>query len=301
MSGEHLRIEVNHLTKRYGPVTAVRDLTFTVEPGVVTGFLGPNGAGKTTTLRMLTGLVSPTSGTATIGGLTYRRLPHPTRTVGAVFDTVAFHPTHTARDHLRVYAALGGHPDTRVDHLLDELGLTTAAHRHTRTFSTGMRQRLNLATALLGDPRVLLLDEPSNGLDPEGIAWLRDFLRTLADDGRTILVSSHVLGEIGPLAQNVVVIRHGELLACGPWSQLTGPPTVMVGSPHTDALVAALTGTRTERTGPDRIRVHGLTAPAIADLAARHSLRVHELTTEVGGLEQLFLRLTAPTGQKDTR
>ena len=165
MSGQ--RIEASHLTKRYGTVAAVRDLTFTVEPGVVTGFLGPNGAGKTTTMRMLTGLVTPTSGTATIGGVPYGQLPQPSRTVGAVFDASAFHPGHTARDHLRVYAAMGGYPDSRVGDLLDLLSLTEAADRRTRGFSTGMRQRLNLATALLGDPQVLLLDEPGNGLDPE--------------------------------------------------------------------------------------------------------------------------------------
>ncbi|SCF11762.1 ABC-2 type transport system ATP-binding protein [Micromonospora viridifaciens] len=293
MTDDRLPIEVSHLTKRFGAVTAVHDLSFTVEPGHVTGFLGPNGAGKTTTMRILTGLMSPTAGTATIGGLAYRRLPQPSRTVGAVFDTTAFHPGHTARDHLRVYAAMGAHPDRRVDDLLDLLGLAPAADRRTRTFSTGMRQRLNLATALLGDPRVLLLDEPSNGLDPEGMSWLRQFLRDLAGDGRTVLVSSHVLSELEILADNVVVIRHGRLLAAGPWAQLTGPPTVVVRSPDADALHTALAGTHAERDGPDRLRIHGLDAPAVAELAARHRLRVHELTTERTGLEQLFLRLTA--------
>ncbi|MEU9508753.1 ATP-binding cassette domain-containing protein [Micromonospora sp. NPDC048170] len=304
MTGERLPVEVSHLTKRFGAVTAVHDLSFTVEPGTVTGFLGPNGAGKTTTLRALTGLVTPTTGTATIGGLPYRRLPHPSRTVGAVLDTVAFHPGHTARDHLRVYAAMGGHPDSRVDELLDRLGLATAADRRTRTFSTGMRQRLNLATALLGDPRVLLLDEPSNGLDPEGMSWLRQLLRDLAADGRTVLVSSHVLNELETLAENVVVIRRGELVAAGPWAQLTGPPTVVVRTPDADALLTALTGTHVERDGPDRLRVHGLDTPTVADIAARHRLRVHELTTEHTGLEQLFLHLTTDqtttTGQAPT-
>ncbi|MGW4501297.1 ABC transporter ATP-binding protein [Micromonospora sp. NPDC004336] len=292
MTREHLPVEVSHLTKRFGTVTAVRDLSFTVEPGVVTGFLGPNGAGKTTTLRALTGLVKPTAGTATIGGLAYRDLPQPSRTVGAVLDTVAFHPGHTARDHLRVYAAMGDHPDHRVDELLDRLGLAPAADLRTRTFSTGMRQRLNLATALLGDPRVLLLDEPSNGLDPAGMSWLRQLLRDLAADGRTVLVSSHALSELETLAENVVVIRHGELVAAGPWAQLTGPPTVVVRTPDADALLTALTGAHVERDGPDRLRVHGLDTPTVADIAARHRLRVHELTTGHAGLEQLFLRLT---------
>ncbi len=292
-------IEVSHLTKRYGAVTAVRDLTFTVEPGVVTGFLGPNGAGKTTTMRMLTGLVTPTSGTATIAGRPYGRLRKPSRTVGAVFDASAFHPGHTARDHLRVYAAMGGCPDSRVGELLDLLGLTEAADRRTQGFSTGMRQRLNLATALLGDPRVLLLDEPSNGLDPEGMLWLRGFLRRLADEERTVLISSHVLSEIQQLVDDVVVIRRGELVAAGPWSRLAGPPAVLVESPDIDRLAAVLRdrrpdgdAPRVDALGDDRLRVHGLDAPGVADLAASHRLRVHELVTETTSLEELFLHLT---------
>ncbi|MGX6606456.1 ABC transporter ATP-binding protein [Micromonosporaceae bacterium Da 78-11] len=299
MSGDRKRIEVSHLTKRYGTVAAVRDLTFTVEPGVVTGFLGPNGAGKTTTMRMLTGLVSPTSGTATIGGRPYRQLQRPSRTVGAVFDASTFHPGHTARDHMRVYAAMGGYPDSRVADLLDLLGLTEAADRRTRGFSTGMRQRLNLATALLGDPWVLLLDEPSNGLDPEGMRWLRGFLRRLADEGRTVLISSHVLSEIQQLVDDVVVIRRGELVAAGPWSRLAGPPAVLVHSPDADRLAATLRDSRpdgdapqVETVGGNRLRVHGLDAPGIADLAATHQLRVHELVTENTSLEQFFLHLT---------
>ncbi len=299
MTAVRQRIEVSRLTKRYGKVTAVSDLTFTVEPGVVTGFLGPNGAGKTTTMRMLTGLVSPTSGTATIGGRPYAQLPRPSSTVGAVFDASAFHPGHTARDHLRVYAAMGGCPDSRVDELLDLLGLTEAADRRTQGFSTGMRQRLNLATALLGDPRVLLLDEPSNGLDPEGMLWLRGFLRRLADEERTVLISSHVLSEIQQLVDDVVVIRRGELVAAGPWSRLAGPPAVLVESPDADRLAAVLRDSRPDGDAPridpagdGRLRVRGLDAPHIADLAAAHRLRVHGLVTESASLEQLFLHLT---------
>jgi ABC-2 type transport system ATP-binding protein len=299
VTGDRQRIEVSHLTKRYGTVAAVRDLSFTVEPGVVTGFLGPNGAGKTTTMRALTGLVSPTSGTATIGGRPYGQLRRPSRTVGAVFDASAFHPGHTAPDHLRVYAAMGGYPDGRVTEVLELLGLTEVADRRTRGFSTGMRQRLNLATALLGDPRVLLLDEPGNGLDPEGMLWLRGFLRRLAGEGRTVLISSHVLSEIQQLVDDVVVIRRGELVAAGPWSRLAGPPAVLVASPEADRLTAALRdsrpdgeGLRIEAIGGGRLRVYGLGAPGIADLAARHRVPVHELTTEDASLEQLFLQLT---------
>ncbi|GIJ76358.1 ABC-2 type transport system ATP-binding protein [Micromonospora phaseoli] len=307
MSTDGLTVEVSHLTKRYGEITAVRDLSFTVEPGVITGFLGPNGAGKTTTMRMLTGLVSPTSGTATIGGKPYKRLARPSGTVGAMFDANAFHPGHTARDHLRVYAAMGGHPDSRVTELLHQLGLAEAADRRTRGFSTGMRQRLNLATALLGDPRVLLLDEPGNGLDPEGMAWLRGVLRGLAADGRTVLISSHVLSEVQQLVDDVVVIRRGELVAAGPWSRLAGPPAVLVTSPDAETLAATLatshanagTVLRVDTVGPGLLRVHGLDAPGVADLAAAHRLRVHELVTENTSLEQLFLDLTTGTLTND--
>ncbi|MFC6022420.1 ABC transporter ATP-binding protein [Plantactinospora solaniradicis] len=222
MTGERLSIEVSHLTKRFDTVTAVQDLSFTIRPGAITGFLGPNGAGKTTTMRMILGLVTPTSGSARIGGRRYRDLARPSGTVGAVFDASAFHPGHTARNHLRTYAAMGGYPDGRVEQVLQLLDLSRVAHRRTRTFSTGMRQRLNLATALLGDPRVLLLDEPGNGLDPEGIAWLRDFLRELARQGRTILISSHVLSEVQQIVDDVVVIRDGRKVIAGRLTELVG-------------------------------------------------------------------------------
>ncbi|WP_186784040.1 ATP-binding cassette domain-containing protein [Streptomyces sp. CBG33] len=293
-------IEVTGLTKRFGEVTAVDSVSFAVEPGVVTGFLGPNGAGKTTTMRMILGLVTPTEGTATIGGRRYTELDRPTRTVGAVLDAGAFHPNHSARDHLRIYCAMGGHPDSRVDELLDRLGLAEHAHRRTRTFSTGMKQRLSLATALLGDPSVLLLDEPSNGLDPEGIAWLRTFLRQLAAEGRTVLVSSHVLSEVQQIVDDVVVIRRGRMVAAGPLEEIARrrPPTVLVRSPDAEQLRALiLDGTR----GPDAavataedgsLRVSGLTAAETADLAAAAGLRVHGLGAEDSSLEQLFLDLT---------
>ncbi|MFE4539278.1 ABC transporter ATP-binding protein [Streptomyces scopuliridis] len=297
------RIEVTGLTKRFGPVTAVDSLSFAVEPGAVTGFLGPNGAGKTTTMRMILGLVTPTAGTATIGGRRYGELRRPSEVVGAVLDASAFHPDHSARDHLRIYRTMGGHPAGRVEELLDRLGLADAAHRRTRTFSTGMKQRLGLATALLGDPRVLLLDEPSNGLDPEGIAWLRRFLRELADEGRTVLVSSHVLSEVQQVVDDIVMIRRGRLVAAGPLREMerSRPSAVLVRSPDAEALKAALlrgtsdgVAARSVETGRDgALRVRGLATAQIADLASAAGLRVHELLTEDTSLERLFFELTA--------
>ncbi|MFC4118001.1 ABC transporter ATP-binding protein [Nonomuraea zeae] len=288
-------IEVRNLSKRYGSLTAVDDLSFTVRPGAVTAFLGPNGAGKTTTMRMMIDHVAPTSGSATIGGRRYRDLPRPTTVVGAVFDTASFHPQHSARDHLRIYAAMGGHPDGRVDHLLSLLGLAGAAGRRTGGYSTGMRQRLNLATALLGDPRVLLLDEPGNGLDPEGLAWLRSFLRELAGEGRTILVSSHVLSEVQQAADDVVVIGRGRLLAAGSLRDLPGTAQdVLVRTPDATELcpILAREAHRVDATGPEDLRVRGLDPARVAGLAAAHGLRVHGLTTEDRSLEELFLDLT---------
>ncbi|MGW1842060.1 ABC transporter ATP-binding protein [Streptomyces sp. NPDC001966] len=302
MSGrpQGLSIEVSGLTKRFGAVRAVDDLGFTVRPGVVTGFLGPNGAGKTTTMRMILGLVAPTAGTATIGGKRYAELSRPTATVGAVLDASAVHPGHTARDHLHIYRTMGGHPPERVDLLLDQLGLAQAADRRTRTFSTGMRQRLSLATALLGDPQVLLLDEPGNGLDPEGIAWLRGLLRGLAAEGRTVLVSSHVLSEVQQIVEDVVVIRKGRLVAAGPMAEVErlAPGTVLVRSPDAAALRAALLRGTARDGAADRVdllpdgtlRVYGMTDADVADLAAVERLRVHGLAAG-GGLEQLFLQL----------
>jgi ABC-2 type transport system ATP-binding protein len=216
------RLTVAGLTKRYGPVTAVDGLTFTVEPGQVTGFLGPNGAGKTTTLRMLLGLVAPTGGSALIGGRRYADLSEPRRAVGAVLEATGFHPGRTGRDHLRVLATAGGIPRERVAAVLDQAGLADAADRRVRGYSLGMRQRLGLAAALLGDPEVLILDEPANGLDPAGIAELRDMLRGLAADGRTILMSSHVLSEVAQTVDRVIIIAGGTLRFVGPLGELTG-------------------------------------------------------------------------------
>nr|CEL20260.1 ABC transporter, ATP-binding component [Kibdelosporangium sp. MJ126-NF4]CTQ97486.1 ABC transporter, ATP-binding component [Kibdelosporangium sp. MJ126-NF4] len=212
-------IAVQKLSKRFGAVEAVTDLSFTVPAGAVTGFLGPNGAGKTTTLRMILGLVSPTSGTATIDGYRYVDLPEPMRSVGAVLESTAFHPGHTAHTHLRVLSTAAGITPGRVNEVLDLVDLKQAADRRIGGFSLGMRQRLAIASALLGDPPVLILDEPANGLDPEGIHWLRGFLRALAVDGRTVLVSSHVLTEMANTADNVIVVNHGRLLASGPLAE----------------------------------------------------------------------------------
>ncbi len=215
-------VAVSALTKRFGTVPAVRDLTFDVTPGV-TGFLGPNGAGKTTTLRMLLGLVRPTSGSATIGGRRYADLRHPRRVVGAVLEASGFHPGRTAREHLRILATLSDVPAARVEAVLDEVGLTGDAGRRAGGFSLGMRQRLGLAGALLGDPEVLVLDEPANGLDPAGMAWLRGLLRDLAGQGRTVLVSSHVLAEVAQTADRVIVVHAGALRYAGPLHELSGP------------------------------------------------------------------------------
>jgi ABC-2 type transport system ATP-binding protein len=214
-------VSVTGLTKRFGAVPAVHDLSFDVPPGV-TGFLGPNGAGKTTTLRMLLGLVRPTAGTATIGGRRYADLPHPQRVVGAVLEAGGFHPGRRAREHLLILARLAGVPDRRVDAVLDEVGLAGDARRRVGGYSLGMRQRLGIASALLGDPEVLVLDEPGNGLDPAGMAWLRALLRDLAAQGRTIIVSSHVLAEVVQIADRVVIVTGGELRYAGPLDGLPG-------------------------------------------------------------------------------
>jgi ABC-2 type transport system ATP-binding protein len=214
-------IRIQGLVKRYGPVTAVDGLSFEVRAGTVTGFLGPNGAGKTTTLRMLLGLVAPDSGTATINGYPYRELPEPLHQVGAVLEAASFHPGRTARAHLRIQALAADVDASRIEDVLDLVGLTDAAGRRIGGFSLGMRQRLGLATALLADPEVLILDEPANGLDPEGIRWLRGLLRGFAAEGGTVLVSSHMLAEVAQTIDSVVIIDHGRLVAQGPVTELT--------------------------------------------------------------------------------
>jgi ABC-2 type transport system ATP-binding protein len=214
------RICFNHLTKRYGAVTAVDDFTATLEPGTITGFLGANGAGKSTTLRMLAGLSRPTSGNATIDGKLYAELEQPSRLIGTMTDSDVFHPRRTGRDALRVLGRLAGIPDRRADEMLELVGLDAARCRRVGGYSMGMRQRLGLAAALLGDPETLVLDEPANGLDPAGVLWLRMLLRSLADEGRTVLVSSHLLAELAQAVDDVIVIDHGHLMVHGPMSDL---------------------------------------------------------------------------------
>jgi ABC-2 type transport system ATP-binding protein len=287
-------VEVRGLTKRFGAVLAVDNLSFSVQPGRVTGFLGPNGAGKTTTLRMALGLVAPTAGTATVGGLPYADLVAPQQIVGAALEATGFHPGRSGRNHLRVLAATAGIDDRRVDEVLAMVGLTDAAKRRTIGYSLGMRQRLGLAGALLADPRVLLLDEPANGLDPEGIAWLRGFLRHLAAQGRTILVSSHVLSEVQQTVDDVVIIARGRLVRASTLSELEGAPVVVARSPRAVALVDVLrsAGLAATAAGSDLVRVATPDAALVGHAAYGASIELHELRTEASDLERIFLELT---------
>lgn len=289
-------IEIHQLTKSFGPVRAVDDLTFTVRPGRVTGFLGPNGAGKTTTLRMLLGLIAPTSGTATIGGRRYTELDRPLCTVGAALEASDFHPGRTARDHLRVSATQAGADDRRVDHLLELVGLAPAADRRVAGFSLGMRQRLGLAATLLGDPPVLLLDEPANGLDPEGIRWLRDLLRSLAAEGRTVLVSSHVLPEVQATVDDIVVIAQGRLVHASPLPDLVAlaEHRVRVTAPDHVGLLALADRAGWQLTpGPDgSTEIIGVDPATVGHAAFTAGLELHELSAQGASLEDVFLRLT---------
>ena len=291
------RIMATSLTKLFGEIKAVDGLSFSVEPGSVTGFLGPNGAGKTTTLRMILGLATPTSGTGTIGGVTYAHLTHPGRTVGAVLEATSFHPGRTARNHLRVFCAAAGLSDKRADEVLEWVGLTQAARFPVRGFSLGMRQRLGLATALLGNPRVLLLDEPANGLDPEGIAWLRGLLRHFADvDGRTVLISSHVLSEVEQTVDRVVIIARGRLIYEGRLADLEGASAgVVVRTPTPDSLSTALVPLHAKVTprADGSLAIVGATPEAVGRIAWEAHVELHELRAGSSSLEETFLRLTA--------
>jgi ABC-2 type transport system ATP-binding protein len=293
-------IVIDHLVKTFGPVRAVDDLSFTVRPGRVTGFLGPNGAGKTTTLRILLGLVAQTAGTATIGGATYPHMTQPMRAVGAALEAASFHPGRSALDHLRVYAPQVGVDDARCREVLGFVGLDTVADRRAGGFSLGMRQRLALATTLLGDPPVLLLDEPANGLDPEGIAWLRLLLRHLASEGRTVLVSSHVLSEVEQTVDDVVIIARGRLVHASSLADLEAlaEPSVRVTSPDAEGLrrliMEAGWADRAEPAvaGQEGMAViHRVTAPEIGARAFAAGLELHELVPRDVGLEDIFLRL----------
>lgn len=291
------QIVVSGLTKHYKNVKAVDNLSLTIEPGRVTGFLGPNGAGKTTTLRMLLNLVTPTAGTATIGGHRYADLPEPLRHVGAVLEASSAHKGRTGINHLRVICAAAGLPRSRADEVLEQVGLAPAAKRKFKGYSLGMRQRLGIAAALLGDPHVLILDEPANGLDPEGIRWMRDLLKQLAEQGRTILVSSHLLSEMELLADDVVIIASGKLVAQGPVEQILSGTTagadVRVRTPHADKLRAALDGAKVRAGADGALLISGIDAPAVGAAALRAGVELHELVTEKPDLEQVFLELTA--------
>lgn len=293
MTADGLTVEVRNLSKRFGSVTAVDNLSFTVSAGRVTGFLGPNGAGKTTTLRLLLGLIRPTLGRATIDGRTYAELTDPMRTVGASLEATGFHPGRSARDHLRVQATSAGIPTSRVEEVLTQVGLTESAGRRVGGFSMGMRQRLALATALLGDPPVLLLDEPANGLDPEGIAWLRGFLRFLADEGRTILVSSHVLSEVQQTVDDVVIIAHGKLVRHSPLAELETIRTCLVRTPTPEPLIEILTRKQLTVT-PIEYGLLQVTEPdpaRIGAVAFDAGIELHELRAENSDLEAIFLGL----------
>ncbi|GAB2810046.1 ABC transporter ATP-binding protein [Streptomyces daliensis] len=309
-----MTINLEDLTKEYGGTRAVDSLTCTVAPGRVTGFLGPNGAGKSTTMRLVLGLDRPTSGTATVDGRPYATLHEPLRTVGALLDAHAAHGSRTARDHLRFLAVSNRIPARRVDEVLEETGLATAARRRVRTFSLGMRQRLGIAAALLGDPHVLLLDEPSNGLDPEGIVWIRELLRRLAREGRTVLVSSHLMNETATFADHLVVLGRGRLLADLPMRDFIArhsSPRVRVRTGDPVRLRAALLaeghtvvedgeregegdGGRDEGVGRGgRWVVEGAGAEEVGAVAAREGIPVVELADERASLEQAYLALTA--------
>jgi ABC-2 type transport system ATP-binding protein len=289
-------VEIRDLSKRFGSVEAVKSLSFDVQPGRVTGFLGPNGAGKSTTLRALLGLVRPTAGSATFDGRRYEQLERPSAHVGAVLEDAAFHPGRTGRNHLRVLAVIGGHPRERVDRVLGLVGLEGAANRAVKGYSMGMRQRLAIAAALLGDPQVLILDEPTNGLDPPAIAWMRGLVRQQAGDGRAVLVSSHLLAEVAQSVDDVVIISRGELRAQGTLAAVLGGDersSTEVRSPQADELEAALraSGQRVERDG-EMLVVPGVSPERVGELAARERLTLWHLAPRSRSLEAAFLALT---------
>ena len=288
-------IEVENLTKRFGKILAVDGLSFRAEPGMITGFLGPKGAGKSTTLRSVLGLVHPDTGGATVLGRTYRELDRPLHRVGAVLEASEVHPGRSGRNHLRVLAAAAGVPRSRVEEVLDLVELRAAAKRRVKGYSLGMRQRLGLATALLGDPEVLVLDEPANGLDPAGIRWLRDLLRSLAGEGRTILVSSHVLAEVAQTVDRVVIIHRGKLIQQASIAEVLagaqgGTRARSPEAPRLRALLEAQGATVTDV--GDGTLVADVPPERIGELAAANGIVLHELTVERATLEEVFLELT---------
>jgi ABC-2 type transport system ATP-binding protein len=294
-------ITVERLTKRYGETLAVDDLSFTVEAGRVTGFLGPNGSGKSTTLRALLGLIRPTSGKALVQGRQFHELKNPVRTVGASLDARDVHPGRTGRSHLRTLAAAAGIPNSRVDEVLDMTELTPARDRRVKGYSMGMRQRLALAAALLGDPKILMLDEPANGLDPQGMRWLRDILVALAAEGRAVLISSHVLSEVEQTVDSVVVIGVGRLVMQGTLEDLVAGDTrpALVRSPRMKELRPLLeaAGAAARREGrADTMLFHGISLEEVGTIAAEHGIPVFELTRAIATLEDRFLELTGESG-----
>ena len=302
MTGQVL--EVRNLSKWFGQTQAVDDLSFDVAPGRVTGFLGPNGAGKTTTLRCLLGLVAPSSGEVLVGGRRYRDLDKPLRHVGAVLESSSFHPGRSARNHLKFLAQALGVGAHRVDEVIAMVGMQEYADRRVSGFSLGMRQRLGLAQAMIGNPGVLLLDEPTNGLDPGGVAWLRGFLRALAAEGRTVLVSSHVLGEVQQTADDIVLLARGRLVTRGSLAELEAAQSaVLVRSSDRDRLGSLLAANAPaggwagrpglEPVGPDGLHVSGWTTDDVGRLAHREGVELLELSTQPGALERLFLQLTS--------
>ncbi|GAA3364617.1 MULTISPECIES: ABC transporter ATP-binding protein [Saccharopolyspora] len=301
-------IEAEGLTKRYGSKVAVNDLSFTARPGTVTGFLGPNGAGKSTTMRMILGLDRPTSGTVRVDGKQYRELREPLRTVGALIDAKWVHPNRSAHAHLRWLARSNRIPVSRVDEVLDMVGLGEVAGKRAGGFSLGMSQRLGIAAALLGDPKILLFDEPVNGLDPEGIHWIRRFMRRLADEGRTVFVSSHLLTEMSLTAEQLVVVGKGELIAqCSTDEFVAGAglTSLTVRSPQAARLRDLLTADGVlakpaDPTTPDTIVVTGAESDRVGEIAARHGVVLHELSPQRGSLEEAFMQITGDAVEYQT-
>jgi ABC-2 type transport system ATP-binding protein len=293
-------IEAQSLTKRYGSKTAVDNISFTVQPGTVTGFLGPNGAGKSTTMRMIVGLDRPTSGRVTVNGKPYAEHTSPLTEVGALLEAKAVHTGRSARNHLRALAATHGISEKRVDEVVEMTGLQSVAKRRVGGFSLGMGQRLGIAAALLGDPRTLILDEPVNGLDPEGVLWVRNLVKYVASQGRTVFLSSHLMSEMAVTADHLIVIGRGRIIAEGPVQEVISRATtesVRVRSPHAARLAELLAGpeVRVDALEPGLLEVHGSTAPGVGEIAAAAGLTLHELTPVRGSLEDAFMSLTQET------
>ena len=292
-------IEATHLTKRYGTKTAVNDVSFSLRPGQVTGFLGPNGAGKSTTMRMLVGLDRPTSGSITVLGKPYAEHRNPLSVVGALLDAKGVHPGRSARSHLRALAATHGISDARVNKVLELTGLESVAHKRVGGFSLGMGQRLGIAAALLGDPKVLVLDEPVNGLDPDGVLWVRSFVRAFAAEGRTVLLSSHLMSEMAQTADHVIVLGRGSVIADAPIAELiaggSGQRTVRVTSPESirlGELLRAQGARSTQQSDGHELLLQGITAAQVGELAAAHGIVLHGLSTDTASLEDAYLELT---------